>query len=166
MIKHIKAHIVGYAALFLALAASAYADQRGLAGGDARSSQLAAQVGCNVGEIRGFARVHGNTEIPRTFYTSETTAIDRVRNCSGGLVGVRRQGTGQYFVRFASNTSTLAVTTSNGDGEAVNGIHDDNIVSVSKITSGDDAGSFRIEVEDVNDGGTSPQDAQFTIMLM
>ena len=161
MIKHIKAHIVGYAALSLALAASAYADQSG----GARSSQLAAQAGCNVGEVRGFARVHGNNGIP-AFYTSESDAIDRVRNCSGGVVQVRRQGTGLYFVRFASNASTLAVTTSNGDGEAVNGIHDDNIVSVSKITSGSDAGSFRIEVEDVNGGGTSPQDAQFTIMLM
>jgi hypothetical protein len=161
MIKHIRTHIVGYAALFLALAASAYADQRGLAGGGAQSSQ----VGCNVGEIRGFARVHGNNGIPQ-FYTSETAAIDRVRNCSGGTVQVRRAGTGLYFVRFASNASTLAVTTSNGDGEAVNGIHDDNIVSVSKITSGSDAGSFRIEVEDVNGSGTSPQDAQFTIMLM
>lgn len=165
MITHIRAHLVGYAALFLALAGSAYADQHGLAGGGARSSQLAAQVGCNVGEIRGFARVHGNNGIPK-FYTSETAAIDRVRNCSGGVVQVRREGTGQYFVRFASNASTLAVTTSNGDGEAVNGIHDDNVVSVSKITSGSDAGSFRIEVEDVNGSGTSPQDAQFTIMLM
>jgi len=165
MIKHIKAHVLGYAALSLALAASAYADQSGLAGGGARSSQLAAQVGCNVGEIRGFARVHGNNGIP-AFYTSESDAIDRVRNCSGGVVQVRRSATGLYFVRFASNASTLAVTTSNGDGEAVNGIHDDNVVSVSRITSGSDAGSFRIEVEDVNGGGTSPQDAQFTIMLM
>jgi hypothetical protein len=165
MIKHLRTHVVGYAALFLALAGSAYADQRGLVGGDARSSQLAAQVGCNVGEIRGFARVHGDNDIPN-FYTGETAAIDRVRNCSGGVVQVRRGGTGLYFVRFASNSSTLAVTTSNGDGEAVNATHDDNIVSVSKITSGTDVGSFRIEVEDVNGSGTSPTDAQFTIMLM
>jgi hypothetical protein len=165
MIKHIRAHVVGYTALFLALVGSAYADQRGLGGDGARSSRLAAQVGCNVGEIRGFARVHGNNGIPQ-FYTSEAAAIDRVRNCSGGAVQVRRDGTGLYFVRFVSNTSTLAVTTSNGDGEAVNGIHDDNVVSVSRITSGSDAGSFRIEVEDVNANGTSPQDAQFTIMLM
>jgi hypothetical protein len=165
MIKHIRTHVVGYAALCLALVGSAYADQRGLGDDGARSSRLAAQVGCNVGEIRGFARVHGNNGIPQ-FYTSEAAAIDRVRNCSGGAVQVRRAGTGLYFVRFVSNTSTLAVTTSNGDGEAVNGIHDDNVVSVSKITSGSDAGSFRIEVEDVNGNGTSPQDAQFTIMLM
>jgi hypothetical protein len=165
MIKHIRTHVVGYAALFLALAGSAYADQRGLVGGDARSSQLAAQVGCNVGEIRGFARVHGNNGIPN-FYTGEADAIDRVRNCSGGAVQVKSTGTGLYFVRFASNASTLAVTTSNGDGENVNGIHDDNVVSVSKITSGPEVGSFRVEVEDVNGGGTSPQDAQFTIMLM
>jgi hypothetical protein len=165
MIKHIRTHVVGYAALFLALAGSAYADQSDLVGGAARSSQLAAQVGCNVGEIRGFARVHGNNGIPQ-FYTSEVAAIDRVRNCSGGLIQVRRAGTGLYFVRFASNSSPLAVTTSNGDGEAVNGIHDDNVVSVSRITSGSDVGSFRVEVEDVNGGGTSPQDAQFTIMLM
>jgi hypothetical protein len=165
MIKHIRTQGVGYAALFLALVGTAYADQRGLGGDGARSSRLAAQVGCNVGEIRGFARVHGKDDIPN-FYTGEAAAIDRVRNCSGGAVQVKRTGTGLYFVRFAGNGSTLAVTTSNGDGEAVNGIHDDNVVSVSKITSGTDVGSFRIEVEDVNGGGTSPQDAQFTIMLM
>ena len=85
MIRHINAHIVGYAALSLALAASAYADQSGPAGGGAQSSQ----VGCNVGDVRGFARVHGNNGIP-AFYTSETDAIDRVRNCSGGVVQVRR----------------------------------------------------------------------------
>jgi hypothetical protein len=139
-----------------------------LTGADIAENTLSVRaMGCQSGKVLGFARIKGTAGIP-TFYTNATAAIDITNNCSGGSVLVRRASTGLYFVRFVGNSAALALAVSNSDGSGVNSIHNDNIVSVAKINSGPDAGSFRVEVEDVSataSGGSDPQDGQFTIML-
>ena len=69
-------------------------------------------------------------------------------------------------VRVPAILAALALAVSNSDGSGVQSIHNDNFVSVAKINSGADAGSFRVEVEDAGgSNGSDPQDGQFTIML-
>jgi hypothetical protein len=139
-----------------------------LTGADIAENSLSlSAMGCKTGKILGFARVKGTAGIP-AFYTNAAAAIDITNNCSGGAVEVRRAGTGKYFVRFAGNPALLALVSANSDGFGTNSTHNDNIVSVAKVTSGADAGAFRVEVEDVDGGasnGSDPQDGQFTIML-
>ena len=139
-----------------------------LTGTDIAENTLSVRaMGCQSGKVLGFARVKGTAGIP-AFYTNALAAIDITNNCSGGTVQVRRASTGLYFVRFVGNPAALALAVSNSDGSGVNSIHNDNIVSVAKVNSGPDAGSFRVEVEDVGltaSGGSDPQDGQFTIML-
>jgi hypothetical protein len=154
------------------------ADVTGLGGGDVNNNSLTGSdideaslsmgaMGCKTGKVLGFARVHGTAGIPG-FYTNAPEAIDITNNCSGGDVKVRRAGQGLYFVRFSGNPALLALAVSNSDGAALDSTHNDNIVSVAKVTSGSDAGAFRVEVEDIDEdasGGSDPQDGQFTIML-
>ena len=137
-----------------------------LTGADIAESTLSVRdMGCQSGKVQGFARVKGTAGIP-TFYTNAAAAIDITNNCTGDTVLVRRESTGLYFVRFSGNTASLALAVSNSDGSGVQSIHNDNFVSVAKINSGPDAGSFRVEVEDAGGtNGSDPQDGQFTIML-
>ena len=83
---------------------------------------------------------------------------------------VRRGATGAYFVRFVGNPAALAVVSVNQDGASTQFSGDaDNLVAVGKITSGSDAGSFRVDVADINPNATdghSPQDGPFTIALL
>ena len=137
-----------------------------LTGADIAESTLSVRdMGCQSGKVLGFARVKGTAGIP-TFYTNASAAIDITNNCASGPVQVRRDGTGRYFVKFVGNPAALALAVSNSDGSGVESIHNDNIVSVAKINSGPDAGSFRVEVQDAGgSNGSDPQDGQFTIML-
>ena len=133
----------------------------------AKASALAA--GCAPGNVNGFARIRGLAGIG-SVYTSSTAAIDNTHNCAGGTVLVRRSDTGKYFVRFAGNQSSLAIVSANEDGASSAFSGDaDNIVTVGKITSGADAGAFRIDVQDADNStptGTKPQNGQFTIALL
>lgn len=131
----------------------------------AESTLSVRDMGCQSGKVQGFARVKGNAGIP-IFYTDASAAIDITNNCTGDTVLVRRASTGLYFVRFTGNSASLALAVPNSDGAGVQSIHNDNMVSVAKINSGPDAGSFRVEVEDAGgSNGSDPQDGQFTIML-
>jgi hypothetical protein len=169
--------IVALVALFLALAGTAAAssvlgsnDARGKSktAADETPRSLAA-VGCETGNVLGFARVKGSTSVPN-FYTSNSAVIDTAHNCTGSSVQVRRTSAGVYFVRFNDNAAKLALVTSNEDGASTEfSGDDDNIVTVGRINSGSDAGSFRVDVEDVSDfspDGHRHQDAPFTIMIV
>ena len=136
-----------------------------LTGSDILESSLnVGALGCQSGKVLGFARVKGSSGMPAS-YTPASDAVDTKNNCSGGAVEVRRSAVGVYFVRFAGMSTRLALAVSNSDGfGAQQGSALDNVVSVSRITGGADIGSFRVEVEDVNADGTSPQDDWFTIM--
>jgi hypothetical protein len=126
------------------------------------------KMGCQHGKILGFARVKGLAAIP-SFYTSSSSYIDKINNCANASVQVRKAGTGLYYVRFNSNPAELAVTAPNADLSPPESVNNDNIITVSKITSGADIGAFRVEVQDVCgdcSGGTDPQNAQFTIALL
>jgi hypothetical protein len=123
-------------------------------------------MGCQTGKIRGYARVKGSDDLVTSYETS-STFIDTTNNCSNGAVAVRRSATGVYYVRFAGNSSMLATVVSNGDNEGVNGHANDNIVSVSRVTSGPDIGAFRVEVQDAGgSNGSDAVDGWFTIVLI
>ncbi len=135
-----------------------------LTGSDIRESSLSVNaLGCQSGKVLGFARVKGSSGVP-AFYTPAAEVVDTKNNCSGGVVEVRRSAVGVYFVRFADMSARLALAVSNSDGFGVQSTAIDNVVSVNRITGGADIGSFRVEVEDINSDGTSPQDDWFTIM--
>ena len=135
-----------------------------LTGSDILESSLSVNaLGCQTGKVLGFARVKGSSAMPAS-YTPSAEMVDTKNNCSGGAVEVRRSAVGVYFVRFAGVSTRLALAVSNSDGFGVQGSSVDNVVSVNRITGGADTGSFRVEVEDVNADGTSPQDDWFTIM--
>jgi hypothetical protein len=135
-----------------------------LTGSDIRESSLSVNaLGCQSGKVLGFARVKGSSGVP-AFYTPAAEVVDTKNNCSGGVIEVRRSAVGVYFVRFAGMSARLALAVSNSDGFGVQSTAIDNVVSVNKITGGADIGSFRVEVEDINADGTSPQDDWFTIM--
>ncbi len=135
-----------------------------LTGSDIRESSLSVNaLGCQSGKVLGFARVKGSSGVP-AFYTPAAEVVDTKNNCSGGVIEVRRSAVGVYFVRFADMSARLALAVSNSDGFGVQSTAIDNVVSVNRITGGADIGSFRVEVEDINSDGTSPQDDWFTIM--
>ena len=135
-----------------------------LTGSDILESSLSVNaMGCQTGKVLGFARVKGSSGMP-AFYTPASEVVDTKHNCFGGAVEVRRSAVGVYFVRFVGMSTRLALAVSNSDGFGVQGSSIDNVVSVNRITGGADTGSFRVEVEDVNSDGTSPQDDWFTIM--
>jgi hypothetical protein len=137
-----------------------------LTGSDILESSLSVgAMGCQTGKVLGRARIKGAGAMPST-YTIASSAVDRTHNCAGGTVEVRRAAEGRYFVRFNDMSATTALATSNSDGFGVQQSPIDNIVSISRITSGDDAGAFRVEVEDVNADGTDPQDDWFNIVVM
>jgi hypothetical protein len=140
-----------------------------LTGSDIDESTLSvASMGCQTGLVRGSARIKGTAGIP-TSYVDEAVFIDTKSNCSGGRVEVRRASTGVYFVRFVSNPAALAVGTPNQDGASTELSGDaDNVLTVGKITSGSDAGAFRVDVADLPGPGPTAggrQDGQFTLML-
>jgi hypothetical protein len=74
-----------------------------------------------------------------------------------------------YFVKFSGDPAQLAVAVANQDGASSQFSGDnDNVVAVGKITSGSDAGAFRVDVQDIDSGapgGHLAQDGQFTILL-
>jgi hypothetical protein len=188
MINYIKTHVLGCVAIFLALAGTASAthlqvfssdivdgevktldvQNNGLTGSDIAENTLSVPgMGCQNGKVKGYARVKGTNGIPG-FYTNVSAWIDRINNCSGGAVQVRRASTGVYYVRFIGNPSAMAVATSNSDGFGLESVNNDNIVSVAKVTSGADTGAFRVEVQDVSQfasAGSDPQDGQLSILL-
>src|SRR5919106_2150597 len=52
-------------------------------------------MGCQIGVIHGFARIHNAGSLPPQF-TSGSRIIDRAYNCAGGEISVRRRNTGRY----------------------------------------------------------------------
>jgi hypothetical protein len=136
----------------------------GLTGSDIAEDALSVPaMGCQIGKVQGFARVKGDAGMPSS-YTAASTWVDTKNNCTSAPVEVRRDAKGVYFVRFSALGSKLALAISNSDGFPVQSTASDNIVSVNKITGGADIGSFRVEVEDINSGGSDPEDNWFTIM--
>jgi hypothetical protein len=81
---------------------------------------------------------------------------------------VRRSAPGVYFVRFVDNPANLALVVGNQDGASSTTSGDtDNLVTVGKVTSGSDAGSFRVDIQDIDattGAGHRAQDGKFTIL--
>jgi hypothetical protein len=116
-----------------------------LTGSDINESQLNLGNLCQTGLVHSWARVKGAASMPGTFTTS-STYVDYVHNCSGGLVQVRRGGVGDYYVRFVGDPAVLAQVTNYYSGNALDY---DNIVTYRK--SGDD---FLVSVSEDTGGGT------------
>jgi|tagenome__1003787_1003787.scaffolds.fasta_scaffold19699905_1 hypothetical protein len=193
MLTHLKNHLVAYVALFLVLGTgSAYANHlqvfssdivdgqvnsvdvrdNGLTGTDMAENTLSVPgMGCQNGKIKGYARIKGTNLPASVTYTTSPSWIDATNNCSNGAVQVRKRSTGIYYVKFLGNASAMAIATSNSDGTSPESRHNDNIISVAKVTDGGsaDLGAFRVEVQDVNQfasSGSDPEDGQFTILVM
>lgn len=134
----------------------------GLTGVDIDERTLdVARLGCQPGKVLGFARITGRVSMPAT-YTSSSLYVNG-RSCSGASLLVRRASPGVYFVRFPSNPATLAVATANQDGATSTFSGDiNNIVTVGRVTSGTDAGAFRVDVRDITVGH---QDGGVTLVL-
>ena len=123
-------------------------------------------IGCKDGLVNGYARINGTNNVPGS-YVDEDAWIDRTYNCAGDDVVVRRESEGVYFVKFEGNSANLALAVPNQDGASTDFSGDaDNKVTVGKITSGPDAGSFRLDVLDDDVNGSVRQDGDFTIMLL
>ena len=144
-------------------------------GADIDDSTLSvSQMGCQPGKVNGYARVKGSANMSSAYHV-EPEWIDRDYDCTFGSNGpaeVRRASVGVYYVRFWYNPSTLAVAISNSDGSSTGTAVRDNIVSVARMEEGAcfdcEAGTFRVQVEDVSATGTGtvPTDGWFTIMVM
>ena len=136
-----------------------------LTGADVTESTLSvAGMGCQSGKVLGFARVKGAAGMPAS-YTNSSTWSDTRNNCAGGTIVVRRSAKGVFFVRFEGLNARLALAISNSDGFGVQSTASDNVLSVNRITGGSDIGAFRVEVEDINSGGSDPEDNWFTIVV-
>jgi FlaG/FlaF family flagellin (archaellin) len=164
--------IIALVALFITLAGTAAAStvigSKPKSRSDSQPQRTLKAIPCESGAVLGFARVKGGASTP-AFYTSNSAVIDITRNCTGGSVQVRRSAPGVYFVRFVNDPASLALVSVNQDGASTQFSGDsDNVVSVGKITSGSDAGSFRVDVQDLDPAapdGHKPQDGKFTIMI-
>jgi hypothetical protein len=144
-------------------------DSNSLTGADIDEDSLSVSgMGCQTGKILGFARIKGAAGIP-TSYVDEDAFVDITNNCAGERVEVRRASTGVYFVRFVDNPAALAVGVPNQDGASSEFSGDaDNVITIGKITSGDDAGAFRVDVNDLPGPDSTAggrQDGKFTILL-
>jgi hypothetical protein len=181
MIKHLKLHLAAYLTLLLvAIASGAYASYAHAGNDEAAEATNpavaptrpddppepapAALASCPTGSVRGYARVRGHSGMGKD-WTSAITAIDRVYNCAGGKVEVRRESQGHFYVRFLGNPSRMALGISNTDGLPTNSTGDDNVISINRVTSGPDTEAFRVEVEDINGSGTAAQDGWFNLVV-
>ena len=137
-----------------------------LTGSDIDENSLSVtNMGCKNGLVKGFARIKGTSGVPSA-YVDETAYIDRSHTCAAGSrIEVRRESEGVYFVRFTDNTASLAIAVPNQDGASTSLSGDaDNTITVGKVSSGNDAGAFRVDVHDEPD--SVRQDGQFTIALL
>jgi hypothetical protein len=116
---------------------------------------------CQLGKVRGFARVKGNNPAMPNTFTTEGTFIDAYVNCAPAAVSVRRKAVGQYQVRFRDNPGTLAFVQVHLDGAHL----DQNLCSTASYTytPGYDQGSFEVRL--VNCDDNTPADADFGVML-
>jgi len=139
-----------------------------LTGSDIAESSLSVpSMRCQNGLVWGGARIRGDSDMPST-YSSSLADVDRITNCAGGNVQVRRGGTGVYFVRFQfMPPARVAVAVSNADLVSTNSTAVDNIIAISWIgTTGTDQNSYRIEVSDVTGDGVDPQDDWVNLVLV
>lgn len=128
-----------------------------------------ADLGCDRGAIHAFVRVKGDLADFPSIYTTNTTFIDTSYNCTGGAVSARRSATGVYLVRVDGDQSKLAIAQNNADGFGVESTHNDNILTVARVTDTDGGISFRVEVQDVCgdcSSGADPQNGRFALAVI
>jgi hypothetical protein len=116
-----------------------------LTGADVAENMLSfSSAGCKTGLVHSYARVKGSATMPSSFTTS-STYVDFDRSCAtSGEVQVRRVGTGNYEVRFAGESTGLALATPHGgDGDSDNtiSVYFDGIVTF-KVIVRDQSGSL------------------------
>jgi hypothetical protein len=97
-------------------------------GGIPASGFTRSDCGSQTGQIKGFVEVPASASFPSTF-----TKVPLAYNCSGEAVEAKRNGEGEYQVRFLGNPAVIAVATSN----AGVGAPDVNAVSVDSVAPGE-----------------------------
>ncbi len=130
-------------------------------GGLAPSSYL--QQGCGAGKVNGYATIFGASASFPTTYTSSSPFIQNMFNCSGQAVQVRRSNPGRYFVRFPGNPGKIAFTNVHDCVAQICAVTVQADSEVAMITSGADAGSFLIDVDEA--GTTNAEDAIVDILV-
>ena len=128
-----------------------------------------ADLGCDRGAVHAFVRVKGELADFPSIYTTSTTFIDTSYNCTGGAVSARRSAPGVYLVRIDGDQSKLAIAQNNADGFGVESTHNDNILTVARVTDTDGGISFRVEVQDVCgdcSSGADPQTGRFVLTVI
>ena len=130
-------------------------------GGLAASSFL--QQGCGPGKVNGYATIFGGSASFPSTYTSSSPFIQNTFNCSGQTVQVRRANPGRYFVKFPGNPGKIAFLNVHDCVAQICIVANQDDSEVAMVTSGSDAGSFLIDVDE--SGTTSPEDAIVDILV-
>jgi hypothetical protein len=97
-------------------------------GGIPASGFTRSDCGSQTGQIKGFVEVPASGSFPSTF-----TKVAIAYNCSGEAVEAKRNGEGEYQVRFLGNPAVIAVATSN----AGVGAPDIDAASVDSVAPGE-----------------------------
>ena len=133
----------------------------GMTGSDVWEASLDfAGAGCKSGLVHSYALISGSSSMPDT-YTSSSTYVLAKRNCSGGMVQVRRLTGGRYYVRFNGDDAVFAVASATPrmpGSDTVDPSVVDNFVSVG---AREGTAGFQVWVLD-NDGDL--QDSPFVLM--
>jgi hypothetical protein len=120
-------------------------------------SGLLRATGCQPGKVNGHVLVLANGTVPTTFTTA---GLSEVFNCSGGIVEVRRTGTGRHYVRFSGNASRLATVQVRFD---VDGADEAACATARRINGGPDSGAFAVTTFDCSTDNVV--NADFTLLL-
>jgi hypothetical protein len=119
-------------------------------GGIAPSGYLT--TGCGPGRVEGYAEITGGSEIPST-YTTSSTYLPVSYSCSRQPVEVQRANTGVYIVNFPGNPAKLGFGNSIiCTGPLLCISEPPELVSVTQIASGTNAGAFEVDVRNTESG--------------
>ncbi len=129
--------------------------------GGLNAHDLLQTAGCQSGKVLGFARIKANSGSMPDSYTSSSTYVDSVGNCSSSLVLARRLAVGRYLVKFPSNPAWLAFAQVRYDGE---GADADVCAAVRRIVAdGTDKGAFEVNLRQC--GTAINREADFSLLL-
>ncbi|HEY7119179.1 MAG TPA: hypothetical protein VH475_21495, partial [Tepidisphaeraceae bacterium] len=113
-------------------------------GGTAATSFL--QAGCGAGKVNAYVTINGSAASFPNTYTSSAPFIQNAFNCSGQQIQVRRSNMGFYFVKFPGNPGNIAFANVHNCVAQLCVVETEDDVEVAKVTTGNDAGSFLVQV--------------------
>jgi hypothetical protein len=130
-------------------------------GGTASAGFL--KTGCGAGKVNGYVTINGGAASFPNTYTSSAPFIQDTFNCSGQQISVRRSNAGFYFVKFPGNPGNIAFANVHNCVAQLCVVETEDDVEVAKVTTGNDAGSFLVQVNAA--GTTSQRDAIVDLLI-